>query len=158
MRSILRLPPVWLIGMIAAASVLHSRLPLSFGVPFDLGLVAGGFLGLSAVTIAVLAFAEMRRSGTTIEPGRRPTALVTRGPFSFTRNPLYVAQILLVLALAVAMDSLWFVAAALVLWIALDRLVVVVEERTIEEAFGEEYRAYKRKVRRWAGASLQLKR
>ena len=147
---VLRLPPVLFLLTVTAAGVLHVRFPLTLGMPsFALGMTAGAIVMIVAVTIASLAFVEMRRHRTTIEPGQRPTSLVVGSVFAYTRNPLYVSLVLVVAALALMIDSWWFVAGAAVLGLVLDRVVVRSEERVLEEVFAGEYLAYKRRVRRW---------
>jgi protein-S-isoprenylcysteine O-methyltransferase Ste14 len=147
---VLRLPPVLFLLMATAAAVLQARYPLALGLPsFRWGMSAGIVVAAVAVTIAAAAFMEMRRHRTPVEPGQRPRSLVTSSVFSKTRNPLYVSLLLMMLAIALAANALWFVLAAVVLWIVLDRVVVSWEERTIGEAFPDEYREYKSRVRRW---------
>ena len=109
----------------------------------------GGALLLVGTGIGWAALSELRRHRTTVEPWHRPTALVTSGMFAFTRNPLYLTLLLILLSLAIMMDSLWLVASTALLWLTLDRVVVRAEEKLVEEAFPEEYPAYKRRVRRW---------
>lgn len=147
---IMRLPPVIALVCLVAGLAVHRVVPLSLGLPsFEMGMGVGGSLLLAAVCVAVAALSELRRHGTTVEPGQRPTALVTSGIFSFTRNPLYLALLLVLLSLAVMVNSLWLVVSAGLLWLALHRVVVRAEERVIEQVFGEEYTAYRRRVRRW---------
>ena len=147
---ILRLPAVILGIAITVAAIVQSRFPFAIGMPsFAVGMTAGAIVMVVAVAIAVAAMLEMRRHRTTVEPGQTPTALVTSGVFAVTRNPIYVAMLVLVIGLALMANALWFVVAAAILGIALDRVVIRGEERVIEQAFGEPYRAYKRRVRRW---------
>ena len=147
---ILKLPVVHLLLALTAAAVLHARIPIALGMPsFEWGMAGGITLMLLGFTLGISAFLQMRKNGTTVEPGHRPTALVTRGIFARTRNPIYLGMLLLVLAVALMTDGAWFIAAAVVLWVALDRLVIASEERMIGETFGQEYAAYRQRVRRW---------
>ena len=91
----------------------------------------------------------MKRLKTPIQPGQIPARLVTTGPFRFTRNPLYVALLLVLTALAIMENSLWLAFGTGALWLLLDRLVVVREEVQIRQTFGSEYSAYAARVRRW---------
>lgn len=135
---------------LAAAAVIQARVPISLGISsFGVAMTAGGILLLTAVAIAGAAMAEMTKHRTTIEPGHRPASLVTKGVFARTRNPIYLAMLLLVLAIALMTNVAWFVPAAVVLSVALDRIVIRSEETMIGEAFGDEYDDYKRRVRRW---------
>jgi protein-S-isoprenylcysteine O-methyltransferase Ste14 len=91
----------------------------------------------------------MQAAGTNIDPTRPATAIVTSGPFRFTRNPLYLALTILYLGLTVALDTWWGVVVMVPLLIVMHRGVVLREERYLEVKFGESYRAYKARVRRW---------
>ena len=147
---LLRLPAVLLMLAITVAGLVQTRFPLALGVPsFTAGLVAGVALLAIALAIAGSALAVMKRHRTTVEPGQRPSRLVTANVFAFTRNPIYLAMVLIVLALAILADAIWFALGAVVLFVVLDRVVIRAEERIVEDVFGEEYVAYKRRVRRW---------
>ncbi len=76
-------------------------------------------------------------------------AVVTEGPYSFTRNPMYISFSLIYAGIGVAFES---VVALLLLSVAIaliDRMIIPREERYLEQRFGEEYLRYKAKVRRW---------
>ncbi len=147
---ILKLPVVHLLLAITIASILHARFPLSLGIPSFVWGMSGGVIALvAAVAIAGSAMATMRKHRTTVEPGQRPAHLVTGGVFALTRNPIYLSMLLIVLAIALMTDAVWFVVAAAALCVVLDRVVIRWEERTIEDAFGAEYAEYRRRVRRW---------
>ncbi|MGF6541646.1 protein-S-isoprenylcysteine O-methyltransferase Ste14 [Paraburkholderia youngii] len=83
-------------------------------------------------------------------PGNRPTtAIVSKGPFRYSRNPIYLAFSLLQLGMAFSINSLWLL-VTLVPAVALMSLVVIPrEERYLERRFPSEYLAYKASVRRW---------
>lgn len=145
---IVRLPAVHFLACLIAGSWIHSRFPLSVGLPFRMAMVAGSCVLITGLAIAWAAISRMRRHRTTVEPGQRPTALVTNGVFAYSRNPIYVALVLGVAGFAVMADSVWLLIAAFVLWIMLG-MVIRSEERVIAEIFPAEYGEYKRRVRRW---------
>jgi len=90
-----------------------------------------------------------RRAGTTPNPTKPTTALVLRGPYRFTRNPMYLGFAALYLGVTLLVNSLW----PLLLFPAVVGLVqgrvIAREEAYLEAKFGNEYRAYKMRVRRW---------
>ena len=91
----------------------------------------------------------MLRMRTTVLPHHATTALVTSGPFRFTRNPLYLALGLVLTGLALAVNSM-AMAVMIAPWALVMRYGVIArEEHYLEGKFGEEYRAYCRRVRRW---------
>ena len=142
------LPPVYLLATVIAMLVVHRWLPVRQLItghwrwtglaPALIGLATGG----SAARLFV-------RRKTTIRPGQVSTALMTDGPFRFTRNPIYVGMVLMLSGVAVGLGSLspWFGVPLFILAIATD--VIPAEEAMLEETFGEEYRAYRLRVRRW---------
>ncbi len=91
----------------------------------------------------------MGRAGTSIKPTVPTTALVTTGPFRFSRNPLYVSVTLFYLGIAIAARSLWALALLLVVLVVMQRGVIDREERYLERRFGADYLRYKERVRRW---------
>lgn len=90
-----------------------------------------------------------KRKGTTHEPNGIATALLTGGPFGFSRNPLYLALAALLAALGLVLDSAWILLLLPVLILLLDRLVIAREEARLRAQFGAAYLAYTRQVRRW---------
>lgn len=110
-------------------------------VKIGLFLVGGILFGWSAL--------ELRRHETTMEHGEPTTALVTRGPYSFSRHPIYLALVLILLALAIQSASLWFMVLTAVFWIAVQRLTVRREEAYLANEFQEQYAHYRRSVRQW---------
>ncbi len=91
----------------------------------------------------------MRRAGTNVRPDQPTLALVFDGPFRFTRNPLYLAATGLYLGIALLVDALWPLLLLVPVLAVLRWGVVAREERYLEAKFGEPYRAYKARVRRW---------
>jgi protein-S-isoprenylcysteine O-methyltransferase Ste14 len=73
----------------------------------------------------------------------------TGGPYRFSRNPLYVALTLLYFALTLAGNTWWSLLVSVPLGCALHFGIVLREERYLEEKFGEQYRSYRRQVRRY---------
>ncbi len=143
-------PPVLFFSCLILAALAQHFWPLAIAdYSFRSGLAVGAFTLLLAATLASWGIFEMKRRRTPIEPGRIPAGLVTTGPFRLTRNPLYLALLLVLTALAVMGNSMWLLLGAGALLLLLDRFVVVREEAVIQRAFGSEYSAYVARVRRW---------
>ena len=103
-------------------------------------------LGLGLMAWAFLTF---RRHRTTVNPYRGANTLCTGGPFRFSRNPIYLGDWLVLGAAALWMGSLWPLVFAPLIWLILRHGVIRHEEAHLEARFGEEYREYSRRVRRW---------
>jgi len=91
----------------------------------------------------------MQAAGTNVNPSRPTTAIVECGPFGFSRNPLYLALTLLYFGLTLAFNTWWGIVLLVPVLIIMHRGVVLREERYLEQKFGETYRQYRSKVRRY---------
>ena len=140
-------PPVWLAGFVLLA--LLTSMPVAGGA---LGLVLVG-LGGAAVAVGLglmgLAVREMTRARTTVIPGRDPSALVTRGVFRFSRNPIYLGDLLLLAGISLVWQSWVGLALVPVLGWVLTRRFIRHEEARLRAAFGAEAEAWMARVRRW---------
>jgi len=89
------------------------------------------------------------RKGTTIKPFEISSALVVEGPFRFSRNPMYVGGVTILLGTAVLLGSVTAFLAPVAMFLTLQTHFIPTEEAMLEAAFGESYRQYKARVRRW---------
>jgi protein-S-isoprenylcysteine O-methyltransferase Ste14 len=141
-------PPLILVAAIVIGAGLRGGWPVPLWPWTGRWIPTAGCFATPLI-LAVGAAREMRRARTAILPDRTTTALVTSGPFRLTRNPLYLSLGLLLAGAAFAMNSL-AVLAMIVPWAVVMRYGVIArEERYLERKFGEDYRAYRRRVRRW---------
>jgi protein-S-isoprenylcysteine O-methyltransferase Ste14 len=141
-------PPLVYAGALAAGLVIHRARPVGI-LPSRAARVAGAALiGLSLST-ALTAFAALRRAGTSPRPDRPTTALVTSGPYRYTRNPIYLSMAGLFAGVAILANALAPCLLLPLVVLVIDRKMVVREERYLERLFGEEYRSYLARVPRW---------
>lgn len=147
-----RLPPLLLTLMLAVLMWAAARTwpRLSFDLPVARMLAAA--LALAGAAICGLAVASFGRARTTVNPTRpaETSALVASGVYRLSRNPMYLGFLLLLLAWGVYLShvpALLLAPPALVVY--LNRFQIPLEEQALESRFGDEYRAYKQKVRRW---------
>ena len=141
-------PPLLYAGALLAAlglnalspmPILNGRLPLLLGC---IALVAG-------LALLIPGRNALVNAGTNLNPARPTTAIVTSGPYRFTRNPLYVGLTLLYSALTLAFNTWWGFVLLIPVLIVIHLGVVRREERYLEQKFGESYRKYKSSVRRY---------
>ncbi len=109
----------------------------------------GTLVGGAGILTLVLAYGAMARAGTTIDPRRATTRIVTTGIYRLSRNPIYLGWFLVILGGGLHRLSLVPALTAPLMLALLRWAVVVHEEEYLESAFGEEYRRYKGSVRRW---------
>jgi protein-S-isoprenylcysteine O-methyltransferase Ste14 len=144
-------PPIIYLAAIAASVLLNVLYPLSwFGQPLSSILFVLGWLIIAAfVALNISAIRAMRRAGTTVRPDRGTDHLVTDGPFSFTRNPLYLAGTMLVMGIGLVSGVVWFLLLAILAAFTVQKLAIEREERHLQARFGETYLDYAGRVRRW---------
>lgn len=140
-------PPLIYLGPLIAGLLLDRWVPIG-GVPSGLARVLGS-LCLVAFSIAVFAVVAFRRAGTRPEPWKPTTALVTSGPYRFTRNPMYLGFTLLYLALALWFGGYWSLLLLPPILLAMIHGVIRREEAYLSRLFGTEYDYYRQRVRRW---------
>lgn len=142
------LPPVWLLGFGALGYGLAKHAPLlRFDGPIPFGAGVALILGGLALALwAVLAFARAR---TTVMPRSQPSALVTEGPFRLSRNPIYLADALILIGWAACLGALSaLLLAPAFIWI-IERRFIADEEAGLRAAFPEAFARYADRVRRW---------
>lgn len=103
----------------------------------------------AALLLIATALGLFRRAGTSPLPMLPTTSLVIRGPYRFTRNPMYLAMAVLYLGVALLFDLPWALVVLPVVIVVMQTQVIAREERYLEAKFGDEYRAYRQRVRRW---------
>ena len=144
-------PPVIYLAAVALAILLQWQWPLPWiGSPLaDLLFALGWLMAAGAVALDVTAMRTMFKAKTNILPHRAADHLVTGGPFAISRNPIYLGNTTLMVAIGFIAGSLWFVILAPVAAILTTWLAIRPEERHLFERFGKRYRDYQKKVRRW---------
>lgn len=105
-------------------------------------------MAISAV-IGIWSFVRFWRARTSPLPIRPTTAIVTTGPYRFTRNPMYLSLALLYAGLALWFAVTWALALLPLAMVIVRYYVIAGEERYLEQKFGQEYLDYKARVRRW---------
>ena len=142
------IPPAYLLAAIVTMLVLHFAIPGRQLVHWPwrwIGLIPllGGFL------LAGIAARTLVRHKTTLKPGDISRKLVSSGPFRFSRNPVYLGMVLCLVGVAVLLGSLssWCLIPVFV-WL-IGRNIIRIEEAMMTETFGDEYRQYQMRVRRW---------
>jgi protein-S-isoprenylcysteine O-methyltransferase Ste14 len=147
-NAAVRPPVAWLLAF--AAGVAADQLyPLRF-VPASVpGAWVGGAIFAIAFALAIWAIVTIRNAGTQVETYKPTTTIVANGPYRLTRNPIYLAMVLGLIGLAIAFDSLWIVVTLVPFYLVIRYGVVAREEAYLERKFGDVYRGYKSRVRRW---------
>ena len=141
-------PPVIYLAALVIGLGLHAWFPVR-ALPRGIALVAGASACLLTAALGGTGLWALRRAGTSQNPRRPTTALVVSGPFRMSRNPLYLSLLCLYVGIALLLNSLWVLLLAVPLVAVLRLGVIGPEERYLERKFGDEYRRYRSRVRRW---------
>ncbi|MDR6991922.1 isoprenylcysteine carboxylmethyltransferase family protein [Luteimonas sp. 3794] len=111
--------------------------------------LTGTLLADAGLVLAVWAFALFARRRTTIIPAHTPAQLLLRGPFRWTRNPIYLAQVLAYVGLALMLDLPWVLVLLPLPVLALQYAIIPFEEGRLRARFGVQYETYQATVPRW---------
>jgi len=141
-------PPLIYVGGFVIGYLLDRAVPLALtsrplGEPLGWALVAVGVVLMGS---AVMTF---RRAGTSLNPAKPTTTVVVQGPYRLTRNPMYVGWVIVYLGCVLLTNTVWPLVSLPVVLVLISRAVIAKEERYLEAKFGDAYRAYKARVRRW---------
>ena len=141
-------PPILTIIFILIAYVLKWTIPIQIAVSnllrnVGFALVVIGFL------LGFAAFLEFSKARTTILPHGSVSSIVTSGIYRFTRNPIYLGFLLMLIGFPLNSGAVWGIILAPVFIYFMNSLVIKREEAYLEKKFGEVYTSYKSRVRRW---------
>lgn len=141
-------PPFLLLGFLAVGLVFYKFWPLGWGfhpLSFTLGAamaVAGGWL-------MYLAMNEFKKFNTPVEVNKPSATIVMSGPYEWSRNPIYIAGLMIFLGVGLLLGNAWLLLFTVLLFIILNVHVIDREEAYLSDKFGEDYHEYKKLVRRW---------
>ena len=134
--------------LVLAAALLHWATPLKqLQVYSSHGL--GLFVGVAGFAVMMWGWWLFRKYDTAICPGAKPRRLVASGIYRLTRNPMYLGMVAMLFGIAIYVGSFPFYLAAAIYLLVIDRYFCPYEESRLIDAFGDEYLAYRNRVRRW---------
>lgn len=141
-------PPVWLLFGLILTFYLNEYFP---GVRFTslTGQIIGGLIIVAGLLLLVFANGQFFRAGTDPIPFRDVTALVTTGIYRFTRNPMYLGMVLVLLGCAITVGAVTALVIAPVFMVIIEWRFIRPEEDMLRGLFPGEYEAYCQRVRRW---------
>ena len=141
-------PPIVALLFIVIAYFLGRFVPPPY-VPSMIWRNVGLLLTFIGFLLGIAAFVEFRKARTTVDPHGSVKQVVTSGIYRFTRNPIYLGFLLMVIGLPLNSGLIWGIIVAPLYIIVMTRLVIEHEEAYLEKKFKDQYISYKSRVRRW---------
>jgi protein-S-isoprenylcysteine O-methyltransferase Ste14 len=149
----------WEIAEVVFGIPFLISIAINFVVPFSLPqgifrqilIPVGIVLIIIGIGFVVLARREFAYFSQPTDPGHPTSKVVKTGVFAVSRNPLYLASVIVFLGLALALNMLWAVVMLLLSIIICLYVLIIPEEQYLAEKFGEEYKEYTASVHRWLG-------
>lgn len=138
-------PPVWLAGFAVIGGIIGRIAPIEFGF----NSVIGAALILVGLALMLVAAGQMALARTTVIPHRDPSSLVMGGVFSLSRNPIYLADALILAGLYLHWDAILALPLVAVFMAVITRRFIRPEEARLQAIFGEIYDEYRARTRRW---------
>ncbi len=144
-------PPLLFAGALVLGCLLSWLVPLGpgLGAANLRALGAGGALAIAGLALGLFSIREFKQAGTSVVPGEPSTMLIERGPYRYSRNPIYIGMTVLYFGLAVMLTSAWMLLLLIPVLIILKRGVVEREEAYLTAKFGDAYRQFQARVPRW---------
>ena len=150
-RLLMHIPVPWvfILAYLAGAGLEFAYPSHAATEPLHGVSLAGGVLFVIGVVIAASGLFIFYKARTTTVPGRKSSTLIMKGPYRFSRNPMYVGLTIAYLGEAGILKQAWPILFLLFVVIYLNWIVIPVEEARLTEVFGAEYDQYRARVRRW---------
>lgn len=145
----LDMPPIWVAAFVALAYAQRQFFPLGLSLAHPVTALVAGLLVGAGVVLTLLAALEFRRHSTTIVPHQQPAQLIQTGVFKRSRNPIYLADVILLTGLVLWMDAVLSLVLVPVLFWVLETRFVIPEEDRLRRQFRADFARYAQKTRRW---------
>ncbi|TFG74771.1 MAG: isoprenylcysteine carboxylmethyltransferase family protein [Thermodesulfobacteriales bacterium] len=128
--------------------LIHYMYPIVNLVLYPYNLI-GIILIIAGIVITLITNFALLKKKTSIKPFDTPTAFITSGPFKISRNPIYLGMTIILIGVETVLGSLSPYIFPVIFVVIINILIIPVEEKDLENKFGEKYLEYKTKVRRW---------
>ena len=145
----LDLPPIWLGGFAFLAYAQVSLYPMRLSLAHPVTMLLAGLCVGAGIVLTLLAVMEFKKHQTTIIPHQTATQLIQTGVFKRSRNPIYLADVLILLGLVLWLDAVASLALVPILFWVLETRFVIPEEDRLRRQFRAEFARYTQKTRRW---------
>jgi protein-S-isoprenylcysteine O-methyltransferase Ste14 len=144
-------PPLIYVLALIGGAVLGWLWPLPWftGMAGEMLFATGILFIVGAIGMDIAAMQTLHSGRTTVLPHRKSEHLITKGVYTFTRNPIYLGNTVLVIGVGLISGIAWYLPLAFIAAYATQKLAIEREEKHLETRFGKAYRDYKKRVKRW---------
>jgi len=143
------LPPTYFLICLLLSIVIHFVLPLKKFINFPYNNYLGVLLMGTGIWLNIWADLLFKVRRTTVKPFEKSTHLIENGPYRLSRNPMYLGLVVILLGVATLLGSIAPFIVAIIFAIIADRVFISIEEKYLEEIFGQKFLDYKKRIRRW---------
>jgi len=142
------LPPTYFFISLLLVVVLYLVFPIKTIIYYPWNLI-GLIPGIAGAVLNMVADKEFKKAGTTAKPFQKSSTLITGNVFRISRNPMYLGMVLILTSASMITGSLspFFIVPPFIIF--MENVFINVEEKMLEEKFGEAWKNYKSKVRKW---------
>ena len=142
------LPPTYFYITLLFVAILYLIFPIKTILNFPVNLT-GLIPGIAGAVLNIIADKEFKKANTTVKPFEKSSTLITRGAFQISRNPMYLGMVLILISASMITGTLspFFVIPPFIIFIQI--VFINEEEKILEAEFGNDWKNYKTKVRRW---------
>ena len=142
------IPPVYFLAALTAMMLLACFMPMAHLVFIPLRIL-GGVMILAGLAVTSTGAWTFQRADTPIRPFEQATTLVTAGIYRYTRNPMYLGMLIMLIGIWISLGKLSPLFIIPIFFFVIREGFVMAEEEFLENNFGDRYRDYKTRVRRW---------
>ena len=146
--QVIAYPPLIYLSGLVLGIAMHFIDPMTF-ISEKLTLPLGVAALLLSWFLVIRAMRSLMDAHTNVDPRQPTTALVTSGPYAFSRNPIYLSMALFAVGIGILANELWIILTLIPVLGIIHIGVILREEKYLTKKFGEEYARYKARVRRW---------
>jgi protein-S-isoprenylcysteine O-methyltransferase Ste14 len=142
------LPPGYFFLLLLLSIALHFLFSLWIFIspPYS---YAGIIPVIFGIILNLWTDSKFKNDNTTVKPFEKPSSIIASGPFNISRHPMYLGMFSILLGVSLLLGSIVTLLSPIIFVFLMERLFIPVEEKNMEDVFGEQYLDYKRKVRRW---------
>lgn len=141
-------PPILLIIAIALSYLVSILFPMMQFTNVSVGLV-GLMLASAGISLFLWSRYTLQKHKTTLRPRGKPSELVTRGPYSLSRNPIYLGFLLISIGVTLIFANVLAFVGPIIFFVFISTFVIPFEEDMLMNVFGASYKKYRQTIRRW---------